>query len=143
MMTGVDVSFVNRLWSRTLLRRLLLYSVAGVSAFVLDLGFIYLFNAVFGVVYYVAVPLGFIIATTLHYFLSRKLAFADSERPMGSGYVYFLIIVGTSLLTVTGIVIFLVETMGASIYLARIITSAFAGAFSFLANTFLNFRVKI
>lgn len=120
--------------------RFLRYSVSGISSFLLDLAILYALITVALLPYWVAVPLAFLTAVTVHYCLCRVWVFRGSPRSVGGGYVYFILILFGSLALIVLIVVGLVEFAHLNVYVARIIASLIAGLGSFYLNGRFNFR---
>ena len=116
------------------------YSIFGTLAFAVDLGLIYLLFEIVGLVYVFAVPLAFVIATSGHYGLVRQFVFTATERPVGHGYLLFMMIMISNALLVTLLVAGLVELVGLDLYVARISVAALVGLVSFFLNARYNFR---
>ncbi len=124
----------------SILHQLVRYGASGISSFLFDLTLLYFFITLLSLPYYVAVPLAFVIAATAHYGLCRAWVFRGSPRPLGTGYVYFLLILFSSLLLVLSTVTLLVEFFAVNVYIARVAASIVAGFMSFYLNSALNFR---
>ena len=82
--------------------RFLKYTSIGVGTFVLDLGLLYILTDFLGLNYVIAAGMGFLLAVTLNYFLSRKFVFAGTDRSQKEGYAIFLFIAFIGLAIVTG-----------------------------------------
>lgn len=129
--------------STFVIRRFIPYAVIGSTAFVIDITILYVLTTYAQLPYYSAVPLAFLAATSLHYIASRRIVFYDSTRPLVTSYILFLTIVAASGLAITVLVAVCVEYLHLSLYVARVIVAGIAGTFNFLANTFLNFKVRV
>ncbi|MEN9390580.1 MAG: hypothetical protein RLZZ283_680 [Candidatus Parcubacteria bacterium] len=125
----------------TIFSRFVGYSVLGTSAFAVDLGLIYIFYEIVGLAYTISVPLAFLIATSIHYGAARALVFHDTTRPLGSGYLFFICIMVTNALIITGLVYLLVEYVEMNLYIARIGVAGIIGLVSFYMNARYNFKV--
>lgn len=125
-----------------MIKRFIGYSIIGTTAFALDLSLIYFFRDIALLPYWVAVPVAFLISTSLHYVVARHLVFSDTTRPLGEGYGYFILIMVVNALLVTGLVALLVEYGHTSVYLARILVAGLVGILSFFLNTKYNFKVS-
>lgn len=112
---------------------------SGVS-FGLDLLLLWLLVAFLGLQYLLAATVGFLVAVTLHYALSRLWIFRDSGRHVASGYVYFLIIAGVGLALTLAVLWLLVEWVGLHYLLARVAASAVGGTAMFFLNAGFNFK---
>ncbi len=123
-----------------MLKQFVGYSIFGTLAFGVDLALIYLFYEILGLVYVLAVPLAFVIATSGHYALVRRFVFAHTERPVGHGYILFMAIMISNALLVTLLVASLVELANLNLYVARVGVAGFIGLISFFLNARYNFR---
>jgi putative flippase GtrA len=121
--------------------RLVQYSLFGIPAFLVDLGLLYILRDLLSVPYYFAVPVAFLLATTLHYLALRFIVFTDTERHATTGYFYFLIIMTGGALAVTLLVAGLVEFFEVQLYVARVAVGTLSGFVSFFLNSRYNFRV--
>ena len=124
-----------------ILKRFLRYSVSGISSFGLDLVLLYLFVHALKVPYLFAVPLSFLIAVSVNYSICRAWVFRGTTRSLHVGYLYFLLILSSSLLIIEGIVASGVEFLGLNLYLVRTIASLIAGLWSFYLNLRFNFKM--
>lgn len=122
-------------------RRFLFYSIFGTTAFLFDLALLYTFREIVAIPYWVAVPLAFVIATSLHYVLVRLFVFHDTTRSVHEGYFIFLLILCSNALLVTVLVVLLVEYAGVMLYLARTSVAGLVGILSFFFNSRYNFRI--
>ena len=121
--------------------RFIKYAAFGAGAFALDLGMLYFLISADWLAYVYAVPVSFFIATSLHYAGLKLFAYHDSTREVHTGYAYFIIIMSVSMLLVTGLVIGLVEYVGAPLFPARIAVGTLVGFISFFLNSRYNFKV--
>ena len=121
--------------------RFVQYTAIGLVAFSFDLLLLYLLTTYATAPYWVAVPLAFLVATSTHYVFLRILVYHDSVRPLGEGYALFLLIMCSNALVVTGLVVVLVEYLGASVYIARIGVAGLVGIGSFFLNAKFNFKI--
>ena len=123
-------------------RRFLFYSIFGTTAFLFDLALLYCFRELLAIPYWVAVPLAFVIATSLHYALVRLFVFSDTTRSVHEGYFFFLLIMCSNALLVTGLVVVLVEYVEVTLYLARVSVAGLVGILSFFLNSRYNFKIS-
>lgn len=121
--------------------RFLRYAVIGVSTLTFDLFLIALMTETMGVPYYIATPLGFLIAVSLNYALSRRFVFLGTERTIHHGYLYFIIIAVAGAAAITGAVYLLVTYVGLYYLLARVVVAGFVGMANYLTNLHFNFKV--
>jgi len=116
-------------------------TTVGVSTFLFDLALLYILTDFLGVQYVVAAGLGFLIAVTLNYFISRRFVFTGTERSVHHGYVFFLMIVGTGLAAISGFMYVFVGVLGFPLLPSRIAIAGLVGVFNYLMNLYLNFKV--
>lgn len=123
------------------LRRFLRYAVVGVSTLTFDLILIWVLTTFFLVPYYLSTPIGFLVAVSINYFLSRRFVFHGTERPIHHGYAYFILmaLVGAALITFA--VTLLVIYVHLYYLLARVLVAGVVGIANYLGNLHLNFRV--
>lgn len=121
--------------------RFLRYASIGISTLTFDLLLIAALTQVFGVPYYISTPIGFLIAVSINYALSRHFVFRGTERPMRLGYVYFIAIALVGALTITGAVYLLVTYLGLYFLVARVLVAGVVGIANYLTNLYFNFRV--
>ena len=121
--------------------RFLKYTSIGVGTFVLDLGLLYILTDFLELNYVIAAGMGFLLAVTLNYFLSRKFVFAGTDRSQKEGYAIFLFIAFIGLAIVTGGMYVLVEWWGVYYLFARVAVSGVTGLWNYLMNLYLNFKV--
>lgn len=121
--------------------RFLRYSAIGLSTFLFDLVLIFVFTEYLGVPYYTSTFLGFLIAVSVNYTLSRRIVFARTERTYRQGYLFFIGLALVAGATITGLVFVLVSFGGLPYLLARIMVGGCTGLVNYLANLHFNFRV--
>lgn len=86
-----------------------------------------------------AAAVSFVVANSIHYALGRSWVYRGTERPVGSGYAFFLLNAGVGLVvTLVGFSLF--ASFGLDYLLARLVASIFAGISMFVLNATLNFR---
>ncbi|HEX5774633.1 MAG TPA: GtrA family protein [Candidatus Paceibacterota bacterium] len=123
------------------LRRFLKYSTVGFATFCFDLVLLLLFVEVLGISFFVAVPLGFVIAVSVNYALSRLHVFPGTKRSVHAGYAYFLLSAGLgAFLSTSGVAILVLEA-GLHYLPARVMVAGFVGIVNYLFNLHYNFRV--
>jgi putative flippase GtrA len=116
-------------------------TVVSTGVFLLGLALLWLMVERGGVDTLVATGISFLIATTLHYALGRAWIFSGTERPVVSGYGFFLVNAAIGLVVTVGLMALLLSILPDRFYLiARIIVSVFAGLAMFLLNGIFNFR---
>jgi len=117
------------------------YTGVGGSTFAFDLLILWLMTEFMGISYVISTPLAFAIAVSLNYFLSRRLVFKGTLRPIPHGYVYFIMLAGGGALLITGAVTFLVTLFSLHYFIARILVACAVGAANYLFNLYFNFKV--
>jgi len=123
------------------IRRLLLYSVIGISTFGLDLAILYLLTDVFGWHYVLSAGIAFLVAVSINYALSRKVVFRGTERSAHHGYAIYLGITAVGLGAVMGLMALLVGALGWHYLSSRVIVAGAVGIWNYLMNLYVNFRV--
>ncbi|HWH07088.1 MAG TPA: GtrA family protein [Candidatus Paceibacterota bacterium] len=123
------------------IRRFFKYAGVGGSTFAFDLLLIYLLTELFGVPYTISTPLGFVIAVSINYFLSRRFVFKGTDRTVHHGYVYFITFAGLGALLITASVAALVTTFNLHYLFARVLVACVIGMTNYLLNLHLNFKV--
>jgi putative flippase GtrA len=121
--------------------RFVQYTFFGVLAFGFDLLLLFTLNNFLGLLYYLAVPIAFVIATSTHYALLRTFVYHDSTRALGEGYALFLAIMISNVLAITLLVALLVEYTAITLYPARMIIGTLFGLLSFFLNSRYNFKI--
>ncbi|HEY0964510.1 MAG TPA: GtrA family protein [Candidatus Paceibacterota bacterium] len=117
------------------------YALIGGGTFAFDLILLYIFTDIIGINYVAAAGIGFLIAVSINYYLSRMLVFKGTERTLKTGYVYFLLIAGTGLFFVMSAMFILVEILGFHYLLSRICIAGVTGFWNYLTNLYFNFKM--
>ncbi len=123
------------------LRRFLKYTLVGGSTFAFDLLLIYLMTEFLGVPYWASTAIGFVIAVSVNYFVSRRFVFKGTERKVHHGYLYFISVAGGGAFLVTAAVAGLVATFALHYLLARVLVACVMGMANYLFNLHFNFKV--
>ncbi len=123
------------------LRRFLKYTLVGGSTFAFDLLLIYLMTEFLGIPYWASTAIGFVIAVSVNYFVSRRFVFKGTERKVHHGYVYFISVAGGGAFLVTAAVAGLVATFALHYLLARVLVACVMGMANYLFNLHFNFKV--
>lgn len=121
--------------------RFLRYAGVGVSTLALDLVLLFVLKEFVGIPYYVAIPLAFLLATSLNYAISRVHVFRGTLRPVHHGYLYFILLASLGATITTSATAFLVEFFALHYLLARVGVAGFVGLMNYLLNLHFNFRV--
>ena len=123
------------------LRRFLRYALVGGSTFAFDLALIWMMTELFGVPYWLSTWLGFVIAVSLNYFISRRFVFRGTGRRIDHGYAFFILFALGGAAFIAGAVTLLVTLFGLHYLVARIGIAAIVGIGNYLFNLHFNFRV--
>lgn len=121
--------------------RFLKYFIVGFSTFLLDLALLYSLTSLLSFNYLWSAGVSYLIAVSINYILSRKLVFSQTERPLDTGYYFFVLIALVGALAVMGFMALLVSTLGFNYVVARILVAGLIGMGNYLINLFLNFKV--
>ena len=134
-------SLSARLFSGDTAWMLVRNTVVSTGVFLLGLGLLWVMVERARMDTLVATGISFLIATCLHYALGRAWIFSGTERPVVTGYGFFLINAAIGLVVTVGLMALLLAVLPDRFYLiARVIVSVFAGLAMFLLNGILNFR---
>lgn len=123
------------------LRRFSRYASVGVSTFLFDLGILYIAVTGFGVAYYVATPIAFLIAVSINYAVSRSYVFRGTTRVWSHGYIYFLCVAGIGVIATTTLVAFLVSFLALHYLFARVLVAGIVGFANYFFNLYVNFNI--
>lgn len=121
--------------------RFIRYSTVGVGTFALDLGLLFLFTDYLGIHYLLSAGLAFVVAVTLNYILSRRHVFSETERPLASGYAYFVGIAFLALVAIIMLMYLAVDILHLNYLVSRIFIAGMVGIGTYLMNLYFNFRV--
>ncbi|QUL37702.1 GtrA family protein [Erythrobacter sp. JK5] len=115
-------------------------TVVSTGVFLVGLGVLWVLVERFGMDEVIASGIGFLVANTLHYSFGRSWIFRGTDRPLASGFVYFLTngLVGLGL--TMGLMALLLPLLPAHYLIVRILVSVVAGLVVFVLNAVLNFR---
>lgn len=122
-------------------KRLLRYASVGISTFLFDLLLLFAFIDGLGMHHAFAAALAFLIAVTLNFLVSRRFVFAGTERTAGRSYASFLLIAGTGMLAVAGLMHVAVDLLALPVLASRVAIAGVVGVFTYLMNLYLNFKV--
>lgn len=115
-------------------------TVVSCSVFLLSLGLLWFMVQRAGINTYAAATISFIAANSTHYALGRLWIFGDTDRGLGSGYLYFFLTAGLGLAATMALFALFTEIGGLDYMAARVVASLFAGLAMFAANALFNFR---
>lgn len=122
-------------------RRFFRYALVGGSTFAFDLLLIWLATEFLGVPYWLSTALGFAIAVSINYFVSRRFVFKGTSRRLHHGYALFLLFASGGALLISGSVALLVSVFGLHYLVARVLVACFVGFGNYLFNLHFNFKV--
>jgi len=117
------------------------YAMSAGLAFAIDIVILWALVYFAHMHYALATAIGFIIASSVQYSISRIWAFRGTERPATSGYVRFLIVALIGLGIVVYGMIVLVEQFLLPYLLARILLAGLVGIWNFSLNAYWNFNI--
>lgn len=124
-------------------KRLFHYSLIGSGTFLFDLLLLYISIDILGWNYLVATGSAFLVAVSINYTLSRRFVFSNTSRGFLSGYVYFLLIVSSGLVFITGAMYVAVDIIGLNYLLSRIGIAGITGLWNYLMNLLFNFKLTL
>ena len=123
------------------LTRFLKYSFVGTSTFALDLVILTVLVEIFSLPSVWSAGIGFLVAISINYYLSRKYVFKGTLRGVHSGYVHFLVIGAVGLMFVMGSMYILTVLFHYNYLIVRIIIGIITGFWNYLLNLYVNFQV--
>lgn len=115
-------------------------TVVGTAIFAIDLAILWILISAFSFPMIMAVTIGFLVASSLHYYMARSWIFVGTDRHPVSGYLYFIVNAGVGLAITLGMFSAFIRWTSINYIVARIIVSLFAGLATFLLNAIFNFR---
>lgn len=131
---------VARLFSRNAAAMLARNTVVSCFCFAFDLVLLWALVQLARMGKLEAAALGFVAANTIHYALGRSWIFRGTNRPVASGYVYFLVNAAVGLLVTIVLFAAFLRYTPINYLVGRILVSVFAGLAVFLLNAVWNFR---
>ena len=133
-------SSIQRLMTRKVVEMFARNTFVGTCVFALDLLILWGLVTAFVVPAVIAATIGFLVASSLHYYVARAWIFRGTSRHPVSGYFYFILNAGIGLsITLIMFSLFL-EWTSINYILARIAVSIVAGLAMFFLNAAWNFR---
>jgi putative flippase GtrA len=117
------------------------FSLLGFISFLIGLASLYVVYDLWGVPYWLAVPISVLVHLAIHYWSTRSLVFTESQRPVEEGFLIFVLIGVAEIIFITGSVTLIVEYLHGNVYWTRIIMGTIAAIGGFWANARYNFRV--
>ncbi len=126
---------------KRLLKRGSKYATVGFATFLLDLGIVAILTTYTELPYTISIAIGFLVAVSINFAISYHWVYAGTARRFHHGYALFICLaLGGAIFISTGTV-WLVESFGFSIIVARLLLGGIVGVTNFLFNTFFNFRL--
>lgn len=122
-------------------KRFLKYLSVGVSTFLFDLTLLFIFIDFLGMHHVVAAGVAFLIAVSCNFLISRRFVFKGTARPPGKSYAAFIVIAGSGLLFVSGLMYVSVDILGLHYLVSRVLIAGVVGMWNYLMNLYLNFKV--
>jgi len=113
----------------------------GLVTFSLDLALLFLFIDVFHMYYLLSAATAFIIATSINYVLSRRYVFLGTDRPVHSGYAFFILIGVVGVCAITVLMYLFVDILHLHYIVSRVLVAFVVGWWNYLMNLYVNFRV--
>ena len=114
------------------------YSMSGAAAVVVDISILYILVSA-GTSNIIAVILSVAASSVVHYLISRYYVFRTYKRTFFIGYIYFVSIIGLSVVLNIGLYLIFVAALPIHFTILRIISIALVGILSFLLNAHYNF----
>jgi putative flippase GtrA len=115
-------------------------TAASIVAFTIDIAILWLLVELTPVTYLPAAAIGFLIAMSVQYVISRIWVFPDSDQGIAKGYAYFLVNAGVGLVITLAVFAAFIWWVEIHYLLARLIASAVAGIAVFFLNAVFNFK---
>lgn len=123
------------------LERFIRYGMVGGSTLLIDLTILYVLTEIFSVHYQIGIAIGFLIAVSINYLVSRRWVFKHTDRGFLMGYVFFIKFALVGLFLTMSITWYLVEILGIYYLASRLGAAGIVGVSNYLSNLYLNFRV--
>ena len=117
------------------------YALSAWFSFALDLTLLWLLVRLLDMHYTLAATIGFIVASSVQYAISRVWAFRGTRRNAIGGYVRFIFVALVGLGIIVGGMIVLVEKFLLPYIIARILIAGIAGLWNFSLNAYWNFNI--
>lgn len=126
---------------KRLLRRGSKYATVGLATFLLDLGIVAILTTYTKLPYTISIAIGFLIAVSINFTISYHWVYAGTARRFHHGYVLFICLALGGAIFISVGTVWLVESFGFPILVARLLIGGIVGVTNFLFNTFFNFRL--
>ncbi|MEO6152498.1 MAG: GtrA family protein [Croceibacterium sp.] len=115
-------------------------TVVSCFVFVVGLGVLWVMVSQLGMNKTVSAGASFMVANSLHYLIGRSWIFKGSDRPFGSGFLFFLLNALVGLVVTMALFELLVRYTPIHYLAARALVSLAAGLLIFVLNAVFNFR---
>jgi putative flippase GtrA len=115
------------------------YTMSGVMSFSFDLFLLWLFIDLLHIHYLSATIVAYVIAVSLHFFVSRTIAFSNTTTSLARSYPFFLAVSGIGLISVTVLMYVCMTYLPLHYYTARILVAIIVGTVSFFLHKHLSF----
>ncbi len=129
----------HSLWKRFVL--FIRFDIANIISFIVELAILYLLLSS-SIEYYFAVPIAFVLATTVHWVLCHWWVFDASRRSKPAEYLNFISIYVLNLIIAVVLVSFCVQILSLHPILARILSGLVIALLAFYLNARFNFRSR-
>ena len=123
------------------MKRFLKYAAVTLPTFSFDLALLFVLVHFLSFHYLPAAIIAFVAATTANYILSRRFVFVGTNRPVASGYIYFLSIATLGVGLVASSMWVLVGLLHLNYIASRICVALAEGTWNYLMNLRFNFRL--
>ena len=121
--------------------RLLRQAAVSGTSFLVNLGLLYVFYTLWGMPYFFAIPLTFLVTTAGNYAATRGFIFPETDQKLVKGFAFFSTLTLIYVVCVTSGVALLVELFGLNVYVARILVGFTLLGIGFFVNGRYNFHV--
>ncbi len=119
------------------------FSVLGVLAFALDLSLLVVLTEFANLHYLYALAIAFLSATSLHYFLARRMVFPRTTRSFSHGYIFFMTSAAFNLALTLVLMRLAVDHYGIYYVFARPAVSIVVGIWNFIITKKLTFKERL
>ena len=123
------------------IKRFAKYTLISSTAFGFDLLLLFILVDVFSQNQVIAAGIAFVIATSIQYFIVRRIVFPETQQTIARTYVAFLTIGTTGLLVIMGLMYIMTTILEWNYLVSRIGIAGFVGMWNYLMNLYINFKV--
>lgn len=114
----------------------------GFVAFLVDIAIIFALVDFADMRYPYAVAIGFLVATTAAYLMSRNSIYANTQQPHSKALIYYFLISIAALLITVGGTVFFTEIVGLPFYIGRILIGIFISISGYLVDALFTFKLR-